>query len=197
MKQDVLLFRSQRQVQHQRTEQASQRHQQGRVPGGARQPSERKWKEPRVSGASLVGIHVRAGTSGSHLLLCQTRGARGQSEHGSGGRVKKKKEKTMHAGRTVYRRSARQRVRTRYRRRISYKRRRARTFRLSARCYIRDEQHGSYFVAGAGEWTCFNSKFSFAEFPYQLRARWYGNFDQVKVLSVTYKIWIRDVSPDQ
>ena len=103
----------------------------------------------------------------------------------------------MHAGRMVYRRSARQRVRTRYRRRISYKRRRARTFRRSARCYIRDEQHGSYFVAGAGEWTCFNSKFSFAEFPYQLRARWYDNFDQVKVLSVTYKIWIRDVSPDQ
>ena len=58
-------------------------------------------------------------------------------------------------------------------------------------------QLGSYFVAGAGEWTCFNSKFSFAEFPYQLRARWYDNFDQVKVLSVTYKIWIRDVSPDQ
>ena len=100
MQQDELLFRSHRQVQHQRTEQASQRHQQGRVPGGARQPSERKWKEPRVPGASLVSIHVRAGKSGSHLLLCQTRGARGRSEHGSGGRVKK--EKTMHADRTVY-----------------------------------------------------------------------------------------------
>ena len=56
-------------------------------------------------------------------------------------------------------------------------------------------QLGSYFIAGAGEWTCFNSKFSFAEFPYQFRAHWYGNFDQV--LSVTYKIWIHDVSPDQ
>ena len=92
MQQDVLLFRSQRQVQHQRTEQASQRHQQGRVLGGARQPSVRKWKEPRVPSASLVGIHVRAGTSGSHLLLCQTRGARGRSEHGSGGRVKEKRK---------------------------------------------------------------------------------------------------------
>ena len=66
------------------TEQASQRHQQGRVPGGACQTVGRKWKEPRVSGALLVGIHIRAGTSGSHLLLCQTRGARGRSEHGSG-----------------------------------------------------------------------------------------------------------------
>ena len=28
-------------------------------------------------------------------------------------------------------------------------------------------------------------------------SRWYDNFDQVKVLSVTYKIWIHDVSPDQ
>ena len=58
---------------------------------------ERKWKEPRVPGASLVRVDVRAGTSGSHLLLCQARGARGRSEHGSGGRV----EKTMHAGRTT------------------------------------------------------------------------------------------------
>ena len=58
-------------------------------------------------------------------------------------------------------------------------------------------QLGSYFIAGAGEWTCFNSKFSFAEFPYQLPGRWYDNFGQVKVLSVTYKIWIHDVSPDQ
>ena len=97
MQQDVLLFRSHRQVQHQRTEQASQRHQQGRVPRGAHQPSERNWKEPRVPGASLVRVDVRAGTSGSHLLLCQTRGVRGRSEHGSGGRV----EKTMHAGRTA------------------------------------------------------------------------------------------------
>ena len=93
MQQDVLLFRSHRQIQHQRTEQASQRHQQGRVPGGARQPSERNWKEPRVPGASLVRVDERAGTSGFHLLLCQTRGARGQSEHGSGGRVKKKKRR--------------------------------------------------------------------------------------------------------
>ena len=46
--------------------------------------------------------YVRAGTSGSHLLLCQTRGARGRSEHGSGGRVKKEEKKAMHAGRTVY-----------------------------------------------------------------------------------------------
>ena len=58
-------------------------------------------------------------------------------------------------------------------------------------------QLGSFFIAGAGEWTCFNSKFSFTEFPYQLRARWYDNFDQVNVLSVTYKIRIHDVSPDQ
>ena len=58
-------------------------------------------------------------------------------------------------------------------------------------------QLGSYFIAGAGERTCFNSKFSFEEFPYQLRARWYDIFDQVKVLPVTYKIWIHDVSPDQ
>ena len=87
--------------------------------------------------------------------------------------------------------------RKRYRRRISYKRRRVRTFRRRAHCYIRDEQLGSYFIAGAGGWTCFNSKFSFTEFPYQLRARWYDNFDQVKVLSVIYKIWIHDVSPDQ
>ena len=93
MQQDVLLFRSQRQVQHQRTEQASQRLQQGRVPGGARQPSERKWKEQRIPGASLVRVDVRAGTSGSHLLLCQTRGVRGRSEHGSSGRVKRKEKK--------------------------------------------------------------------------------------------------------
>ena len=43
------------------------------------------------SGLSLVRIDVRAGTSGSHLLPCQTRGARGRSEHGSGGRVKKRR----------------------------------------------------------------------------------------------------------
>ena len=58
-------------------------------------------------------------------------------------------------------------------------------------------QLGPYFIAGAGEWTCFNSKFLFEEFPYQLRARWYDSFDQIKVLSVTYKIWIHDVSLDQ
>ena len=34
-------------------------------------------------------------------------------------------------------------------------------------------------------------------FRTKLRARWYDNFDQNKVLSVTYKIWIHDVSPDQ
>ena len=85
----------------------------------------------------------------------------------------------------------------RYRRRISYKRRRARTFRRRAHCYIRNVQLGSYFIAGAVEWTCYNSKFSFEEFPYQLRVRWYDNFDQVMVMSVTYKIWIHDVSPDQ
>ena len=71
------------------TEQTSQRHRQERVPGGAHQPSERKWKEPRVPGASLDRVDVRAGTSGSHLLLRQTRGARGRGEHGSGGRVEK------------------------------------------------------------------------------------------------------------
>ena len=53
------------------TEQTSQRHRQERVPGGALQPSERKWKEPRVPGASLDRVDVRAGTSGSHLLLRQ------------------------------------------------------------------------------------------------------------------------------
>ena len=51
VQQDVLLFRSHRQVQHQRSEQTSQHHRQGDVPGGAHQPSERKWKEPRVPGA--------------------------------------------------------------------------------------------------------------------------------------------------
>ena len=95
MQQDVLLFRSHRQVQHQRTEQASQRHQQGRVPRGAYQPSERKWKEPWVPGAPLVRVDVRAGTSGPR----QTHGARGRTEHGSCGRV----EKAMHAGRTASR----------------------------------------------------------------------------------------------
>ena len=65
------------------------RHRKERVPGGAHQPSERKWKEPRVPGASLDRVDVRAGTNGSHLLLRQTRGARGRGEHGSGGRVEK------------------------------------------------------------------------------------------------------------
>ena len=82
-------------IQHQRTEQTSQRHRQGRVPGGATQPSERKWKEPRFPGASVDRIDVRAGTGGPHLLPRQTRGARGRGEHGSGGRV----EKAMHSGR--------------------------------------------------------------------------------------------------
>ena len=89
VQQDVLLFRTHRQIQYQRTEQTSQRHRQERVPGGAHQPSERKWKEPRVPGASLDRVDVRAGTSGSHLLLRQTRGARGRGDHGSGGRVDK------------------------------------------------------------------------------------------------------------
>ena len=83
------MFRTHRQIQHQRTEQTSQRHRQERVPGGAHQPSERKWKEPRVPGASLDRVDIRAGTSGSHLLLRQTRGVRGRGEHGSGGRVEK------------------------------------------------------------------------------------------------------------
>ena len=48
---------------------------QGRFPGGAHQPSERKWKEPPVPGASVDRVDVHAGTSGTHLLLCQTRGA--------------------------------------------------------------------------------------------------------------------------
>ena len=55
----------------------------------AHQPSEWKWKEPLVPDASLYRVDVRAGTSGSHLLLCQTRGARGRGEHGPGGRVDK------------------------------------------------------------------------------------------------------------
>ena len=83
------MFRTHRQIQHQRTEQTSQRHRQERVPRGAHQPSERKWKEPRVLSASLDCVDLRAGTSGSHLLLRQTRGARGRGEHGSGGRVEK------------------------------------------------------------------------------------------------------------
>ena len=95
MQQDVLLFQTHRQIQHQRTEQTSQQHRQGRVPGGAHQPSERKWKEPRVPGASVDRVDVRAGTGGPHLLLRQTRGTRGMGEHGSGGRV----EKAMHSGR--------------------------------------------------------------------------------------------------
>ena len=40
MQQDVLLLRSYRQVQHQRIEQTSQRHQQGSVRGGAHQSSD-------------------------------------------------------------------------------------------------------------------------------------------------------------
>ena len=95
MQQDVLLFRTHRQIQHQRTEQTSQQHRQGRVPGGAHQPSERKWKEPRVPGASVDRVDVSAGTGGPHLLLRQTRGTRGRGEHRSGGRV----EKAMHSGR--------------------------------------------------------------------------------------------------
>ena len=50
VQQDVLLFRTHRQVQHQRSEQPTQHHRQGGVPGGAHQSSERKRKEPRVSG---------------------------------------------------------------------------------------------------------------------------------------------------
>ena len=73
----------------------SQQHRHGRVTGGAHQPSERKWKEPRVPGASFDRVDVRAGTGGLHLLLRQMRGARGRGNHGSGGRV----EKAMHSGR--------------------------------------------------------------------------------------------------
>ena len=73
----------------------SQRHRQGRVPGGAHQPSERKWKKPRVPGASVDRVDVRAGKGGPHLFIRQTRGARGRGEHGSGGRV----EKAIHSGR--------------------------------------------------------------------------------------------------
>ena len=83
------MFLTHQQMQHQRTEQTPQRHRQESVPGGAHQPSERKWKEPRVPNVSLYRVDLRAGTSGSHLLLCQTRGARGRGEHGSGGRVEK------------------------------------------------------------------------------------------------------------
>ena len=71
------------------TEQTSQRHRQERVSGGSHQQSERKWKEPRVPGASLDRVDVRAGTSGSQLLLRQTRGSRGRGEHGSGGSIEK------------------------------------------------------------------------------------------------------------
>ena len=81
-------------MQHQRAEQASQRHRQGRVTG-AHQLSERKLKDPRVPGASVDRVDVRAGKGGRYLLLRQTRGARGRGEHGSGGRV----EKAMHSDR--------------------------------------------------------------------------------------------------
>ena len=50
---------------------------------------------------------------------------------------------------------------------------------------------------GIGEWNCFNTEFSFAYFPHQVRARWQGLYDQVKILSITYKIWIHDTRPDQ
>ena len=50
VQQDVLLFRTHRQVQHQRSEQTTQHHRQGDIPRGAHQSSERKRKEPRVSG---------------------------------------------------------------------------------------------------------------------------------------------------
>ena len=80
MQQDVLLLRSYRQVQHQRFEQSSQRHRHGRVRGGAHQPSERKWNEPWVPGASSDRVDVRTGTGGPHLLLRQTRGARGRGD---------------------------------------------------------------------------------------------------------------------
>ena len=89
VQQDVLLFRNHRQVKHHRSEQTSQHHRQGSVPGGAHQPSERRWNEPWVPGASLDRDDVRARTSSSHLLLRQTRGVRGRTEHGSGGRVDK------------------------------------------------------------------------------------------------------------
>ena len=59
---------------------------------GARQPSERKWKEPSVPGASLDRVGIRAGTVGPHLLLRQMRGARGRADHRPGGSV----EKAMH-----------------------------------------------------------------------------------------------------
>ena len=52
---------------------------------------ERTW----VPGASLVRVDVRTGTSGPHLILRQTRGARGRGDHESGGRV----DKAMHSGR--------------------------------------------------------------------------------------------------
>ena len=82
-------------IQHKRTEQTSQLHRQGRVPCGAHQPSEQRWKEPRVPGAPLDHVDVRAGPGGPHLLLRQTRGVRGRGDHGSGGRV----DKVMHSGR--------------------------------------------------------------------------------------------------
>ena len=80
------------------SEQTSQRHRQGRVPRGTHQPSKRNWKEPWIPGSALDRVDVRAGTSGPHLLLRQTRGARGWTEHGFGGRV----EKAMHADRILY-----------------------------------------------------------------------------------------------
>ena len=57
--------------------------------GDAHQPLKQKWKEPRVPGASLNRVDVRAGTGGPRLLLRQTRGARGRADHGPDGRVEK------------------------------------------------------------------------------------------------------------
>ena len=44
-------------------------------------------REPRVPGASLDRVDVRARTGGPHLLLRQTPGARGRADHGPCGRV--------------------------------------------------------------------------------------------------------------
>ena len=86
-----LLFRSHRQVLHQRSEQTSRPCRQGHVPRDVHKPSERLRKESRVRRRPLVCVVVRARTCSAHVLLHKTRGARGRVEHRSRGRVMNKK----------------------------------------------------------------------------------------------------------
>ena len=73
MQSDVLLFRSQQQVQQERPELAPERCQQGRGPRRAGSSMERPRVESLVPSERLVCIDVRAGTGGPHVLLRETR----------------------------------------------------------------------------------------------------------------------------